>query len=238
MHEVAVVLLTWQRIASIRKTIQMLHNQTFRKFDVFISNGNLEASRLIDKHVALARRSGLNVFVSHDGNDIYSFRRFSVAKELAARGYKIILFLDDDILFPKNYIKECIDQYEPEAYISGYTWRFLNNGQDYYKMRTRVHNNEQRIHYCGAGVSMLDASIFLNDDLINSAPPEAYKIEDLWLSYYVDHVMKLPLRHMQIQGVKIGGSDNVALFKDIMDSPYNKAHFLRDLVNMGWDLSH
>lgn len=237
MSEVVVVILTWKRLQNLKNTIRMLQQQTFKKFDVAISNGDLSKSDLVDRHAALGRRSGMRLEVSHDGNDLYSFRRFHVARRYAQMGYKRVVFLDDDIVFSKNYVRECIRQSEPMSYTSGYAWRFLNGGEDYYNLRTRVTDNNQRIHYCGAGVSVLDASIFLNDGLIDDAPETAYKIEDLWLSYYVDHVLGLPLRHMSLSGVRINGADDVALFREIQESAYNKAHFLRDLVHMGWDLT-
>ena len=82
---------------------------------------------------------------------------------------------------------------------------------------------------------MVDASIFLENGLLE-APDAAYKIEDLWLSYYVQHVMKWKLEYMETPGVIIGGSDNVALYKEIQKDPVNKDHFLRELVKMGWKI--
>jgi hypothetical protein len=36
--------------------------------------------------------------------------------------------------------------------------------------------------------------------------------------------------------VFIGGGDSVALHKKILNESYTKAHFLRELVSLGWDI--
>lgn len=235
--KVVVVLLTWQRIHNLKNTLNLLSRQTYKNFDVHITNANLtsRAVSTINKYVSVYKGRGINISVSHDGNDIKAFRRFTVGKMLAEQGYDVVLFLDDDISFPSRYVQRCLEQYEPKSYKSGFAWSFQNKGSSYYKYRTRHWSNEQEIHYCGTGISMVDASIFLEKGLLE-APEAAYKIEDLWLSYYVQHVMKWKLEYMETPGVIIGGSDDVALYKEIQKDPVNKDHFLRELVKMGWKI--
>lgn len=88
---------------------------------------------------------------------------------------------------------------------------------------------------------MIDASIFLDDRLF-AAPKEAYYIEDLWLSYFAQQVMKWDLKYVDVGNVHIGGSDQHALYKQIMkdkkvsDIP-DKADFLTLLIKKyGWKL--
>jgi glycosyltransferase involved in cell wall biosynthesis len=232
-----VVLLTWQRINNLKNTLGLLEKQTYKNFDIHISNANLtdRAKMTIEKYVSVYRSKGMNISTTHDGNDIKAFRRFTVGKQLAEQGYNVVMFVDDDISFPSRYVQRCLEQYEPKSYKSGFAWSFHNNGSSYYKYRTRHWDNDKQIHYCGTGISMVDASIFLEKGLLE-APEAAYKIEDLWLSYYVQHVMKWKLEYMETPGVIIGGSDNVALYKEIQKDPVNKDHFLRELVKMGWKI--
>jgi hypothetical protein len=82
---------------------------------------------------------------------------------------------------------------------------------------------------------MVDAKIFLNDDLL-LASKDAYQIEDLWMSYYADHVLGWKLEYVPIQGLSIGGNDPVALSKVVKRNRNNKAVFLRKLVSLGWKL--
>lgn len=236
--KVVVVLLTWQRLNSLRNTLNYLEKQSYKNFDIHITNANLteRAVSVIDKYVKVYNGRGMRISVSHDGNDIFAFRRFTVGKRLAEQGYDVVLFIDDDISFPSRYVERCLEQYEPKSYKSGFAWSFYNEGSSYYKYRTRFWDNNQTIHYCGTGISMVDASVFLEKGLTENVPEAAYKIEDLWLSYYVQHVLKWKLEYMETPGVNIGGSDNVALFKQIQKESINKDHFLRELVGMGWKI--
>ena len=228
-----VVLLTWKRIPGLKKTLMLLSAQTNKEFDVRISNGNLQHAHVVDK-VAKYFSDRLNITVSHDGNEIHAFRRFTVGKELAQNGTDVILFIDDDITFDSAYVETCLKQYRPKTYQSGFAWSFQNNGSDYYKYRKRVKDITEKIHYCGTGISMIDASIFL-DDKIFAAPKEAYLIEDLWLSYFAQHVKGWDLLYIPMKNVHIGGSDQHALYKQIMKEKRlqqapDKADFLRLLV--------
>lgn len=235
--KVAVVLLTWKRPESLKRTLNRLLKQSYNDFDVYVSNGNLEEDviSLVEKSCKDCELRGLRVKLSHDGNELFTFRRFTVGRNLANQGYEVILYLDDDVFFNTRYIEMCLAQYKPKTYSSGYAWSFYHGGSSYYKHRTRVWNNKTKIHYCGTGYSMIDASIFLEDDLFN--PPEgAQKIEDLWLSFYAQHVMGWELRYMETKDVQLRGSDEVALFREVGQSEINKAVFLRKLVSMGWDI--
>lgn len=236
--KVAVVLLTWQRITSLKLTLDRLMKQTYKEFDIHISNANLKPNAIagIEKYSNYYRGKGLRINVTHDGNDLYAFRRFSVGKLLAEDGYDVVMFIDDDVTFPTTYISRCLEQYEPKSYKSGFAWILHHKGSSYYKHRTRVYNNDQQVHYCGTGFSMIDASIFLDSGLINNAPTSSYKIEDLWLSYYAQHVKGWKLAYMNTPGVTLGGADNVALYKQVQKDQVNKTDFLHELVAKGWKL--
>lgn len=226
--------MTWRRIPDLKETLKELAAQTYKDFDIYLSNGNLEQAGQVDKQVN-QYKDKLNIRVSHDGNEQRSFRRLLAARKLAKEGTDIILFLDDDVQIPNTYIEKCLSQYKPKTYHSGFAWSFYNQGRNYYKWRTRQWDNKHKIHYCGTGMSMIDAQVFLDDRLFD-APDGALTIEDLWLSYFVDHVLgdDWSLKFMQIPNVILGGSDSVALFEEILKQKYTKADFLNDLVAMGW----
>jgi len=236
--KVAVVLLTWQRFNALKFNLQDLSKQTYKDFDVIVSNGNLKerAINSINKYSNFYKKQNLNIFVRHDGNDLYAFRRLTVGKELAEQGYDVVMFIDDDVRIPSGYIAKCLEQYEPRSYKSGFAWVLHHKGSSYYKHRTRKWDNEEQVHYCGTGFSMIDASIFLDPNLVKKAPEAALKIEDLWLSYYVQHVKKWKLAYMECPGVELGGADSVALYKQIQKDNINKTDFLHQLVKMGWKL--
>lgn len=233
-NEVAVVLLTWQRIPSLRNTLKRLSVQTYDKFDVYVSNGNIKKTTEVED-IAKQFDGELDIWVSHDGNDYYAYRRLFVGRYLAENKYKTILFIDDDISFSPDYVETVLDQWEPKTYKSGFTWKLF--GPRYYTDRERVWSNDHKIKYCGTGISMVDAKLFLEDKLVYDYPPGALKIEDLWMSFYVDHKLRRKgwkLKYMETPDAVIGGNDKVALFRDVQKEAYNKEHFLQDLIKMGW----
>jgi hypothetical protein len=233
-YKITIVLLTWQRLSSLKNMLVSLSNQTYKNFDVRISNANLVKFQYIE-NVAKMFDGHLDITVSHDGNDVFAFRRLTVGKDLAESGTNIILFIDDDVQIPNNYIEQCLRQYEEKSYKSGFAWRIDRGGSDYYKYRTRIHDPNEKVHYCGTGMSMIDASIFLDPRLIGNAPPEAIRVEDLWMSYFAQRVLRWKLAAMPLQNVQLGGADQVALYKRILKEKYtenlpDKSDFMRLLV--------
>lgn len=239
MPKVAIIILTWKRISALKHTLKELNNQTYKDFTVYITNGNLNEKQkgVVEKHANFFKDT-MKIRLSHDGNGWMSFRRYLIAQKLAKEGFDIIMWLDDDINIPRTYVETCLSHYEPQTYKSGFAWYFEQNGRDYYKKRKRVNDNKTIIHYCGSGVSMADASIFLDEAIFDNLPDEAINIEDLWFSYYVHTKPGWRLGWMPIPGVVIGGDDAVALFKEIRDGDKkkNKAAFLVKLVRSGWKI--
>lgn len=236
---VSIVILSWQRPQNIKEILQSLSQQTYKNFSVHISNGNLGKQKRLQEYANLYRNvHGMKVSVGYDGNEMFAFRRLTVAKKLAESGTDIIMYIDDDVSIPNNYVEMCLSQYEPKIYGSGFAWSLFNSGDDYYKHRQRQWSNEYKLQYCGTGISIVDASIFLEDDLTNtqSIPHGAYKVEDLWLSYYAQARLNWKLKYIEMPGVNLGGGDRVALYRQIQQDEYDKADFLRDLVKMGWKI--
>lgn len=235
MNNVCIGLMTWQRIPELRETLEDLKKQSFKDFTLYISNGNLDEADEVD---AIVNRfgAGLKIKVSHDGNDMKTFRRLYQGKQMANDGADVIFFIDDDIEYGPRYLARALKEYEPKTYKSGFAWSFSDHGSNYYSKRARRWDNNNIIHYCGTGVSMIDPAIFLEDGLFD-APDGAMGIEDLWLSYYADQILKWRLKYMNVKDhCKINGADEVALYKTFLNSEYTKADFLRELVAMGWNI--
>lgn len=230
--KMAVVLLTWQRINNLHTTLSQLSKQTVQDFDVVISNANEQRADKIDL-VANMFKDKINIHVRHDGNEFYSFRRLLVAKDLYNQGYDSVVFLDDDVEIPKYFMKQCFGYYEPKTYKSWYAWVFDGSGE--YYNRERVNDPNAKIHYGGAGVSMLDLSIFKTKKIL-SAPKEAHKIEDLWISFAVSQTRGWSVKYLPVTSVILGGADSVALHKVVQGSEFTKTDFLQKLMGMGWKL--
>lgn len=231
-YKITVVLLTWQRLSALKGLLLSLKDQTYKNFDIRISNANLVKFQYVE-NVAKSFDGHLDIEVSHEGNDQFAFRRFSVGKDLAERGTNIILFIDDDVQIPRDYIEQCLRYYEEKSYKSGFAWTLDRGGSSYYKYRTRIHDPNKKANYCGTGLSMIDASIFLDPRLIRDAPTEALKIEDLWLSYFAQRVLKWKLSPIPQSDVVLGGADSVALYKQVLKEKHTiKAPDKNDLLQM------
>lgn len=232
--KITIILLTWQRLNSLPETLSSLSRQTYKDFDVYISNGNVRKTTLVNK-IAKQYTDKLSISVSHDSNETYGFRRFEIGKRLKESGEDIVMFLDDDIQIPDNYLELCLSKYRPNTYQSAYAWTFQEGGRDYYRHRTRVMSEQDPVHYAGTGAAMIDPSIFLEDGLFD-VDKRVHKIEDLWLSYYAQHVLGWSVGFMNIPGLKVGGNDRMALNRHVREERYNKKAFLLDLVKLGWNL--
>lgn len=237
MPKIIIILLTWQRISFLSKTLNMLHRQSYKDFDIHISNANLEKSSYVEQSAQVfINHHKMNIKITHDGNEYSCFRRFFIAREYAKQGYDIVMFLDDDVAVPNDYVQSFLDAYEPQTYHSAYTWTFQDNGSNYYTKRKRVKTNDANIKYGGAGAAMVDAKVFLDDGLMN--PPDyAYQIDDLWMSYYCDHVLGWKIKYVDVPKLLVGGLDSVALYRQIKrEGGKDKAFFLRELVSRGWQV--
>ena len=233
---VSIGLLTWQRIPDLTETLRQLSMQTYKDFTLYISNGNLEMSDKVDEIVSRFKNK-LNIVLSHDGNDLKTFRRLHLGRRMAEDGATAILFLDDDVDINTRYVAKCLKEYEPKTYKSGFAWSFTKGIEsNYYSDRIRRWDNSNPIHYVGTAVCAIDPEIFLDDGLFD-APPGAMGIEDLWLSYYASHVLGWRLMYLNLKShCKINGADLVALYKTYLNAEYTKDHFLKELVALGWKI--
>lgn len=229
----ALILLTWQRLNNLPETLRQLQYQTNKEFDLYISNANLNKANKVDRIVSQFSYN-MKINLSHDGNDYYSFRRILLAKNLYDKGYDAVIFIDDDVSIPRFFVDECLSLYEPKTYKSWYAWKF-NSGEDYYD-RERISSLDDTVHYGGAGVAILDLSIFKNNKIIN-APKEAHMIEDLWISYVVSTTRGWSVKYLPASEISLAGADKVALHKTVESSGFTKTDFLKLLVANGWNLS-
>lgn len=222
----AILLLTWGRPQNLERTLLNLNSQTVKDFDLIVSNSNRDHDKYLERKLKITGTK-YPVHYRRDSNDRLGFRRFDIARELS---YDRYIFLDDDVDFRQNLTQDMFNQYEPKTYHSWYC--FTIHSDDYHD-RTRVISNGQPIHYAGTGISMIDRAIVDRDELFDH-PPAALYIEDLWLTYVVDHVYGWQLKNLKIPRIKLGGGDSVALYKRVRNMDYTKRDLYRDLCATGW----
>jgi GT2 family glycosyltransferase len=115
--KVAIVMLTWKRLDSLPKSLEMLSGQTNKDFDLYISNSNPDETLTVEKMVEPFKEK-INITLTHDSNEMYSFRRLHIGRTLALKGFDVVLFLDDDVAIPTNYVEQCLSYFEPNSYKS------------------------------------------------------------------------------------------------------------------------
>lgn len=231
-QRVAIILLSWKRPESLIELVSQLHSQTYQDFDTYVSNSSEDLDHIAMLDLALKNQD--RTYLVHEDNQYSCFRRFNIARSLAS-DYDIFIFLDDDVKISNNFVKDSIAQYSPKTYFSWYVWQFLKGGQEYHK-RIRVRDHYTDIHYGGPGISMVDSELFEQPEFFNVVGKQAYEIDDLWISYYCNHIAKWPIKYLDVSNIKLGGGDSHALYMDIGRRKYNKNSFLQELKATGWKL--
>jgi hypothetical protein len=220
-----VISLMWGRPKALPVMLNQLRRQTNQNFTTIISNSHPDTEQYAKK---VCKNYGVSF--RQDSNEKSCFRRFEIAEELNA---KRIIFIDDDVIIPDDFVEKALAQYEPETYKSWWTWNF--NGQPYHfvKDRTRITTPGVAVDYGGAGISIVDASIFQRPELFDVVDG-AYYMDDIWLSYVVGHVLGWRIEYLDIDGVELGGADSVAEYSRIAKLANNKKTFVDKLRGMGW----
>lgn len=194
----------------------MLNAQTNKNFDLFVYHTGPGIEKVKSDSVVISK--DINHAVLFTPVNEGCWRRHELARDLAQQGYKKIMFLDDDVIFPDNYVELVLSNYEEFSYKSWWAWD-LKGAYHYEKDRVRVLDTETPVNYCGAGVSIIDARIFLKDEYFNVPIDDAKWIDDVWLSFYSRHVLGWKLQYLDIAGISFDESaaDSAALYIKIMN---------------------
>lgn len=173
---IAVVMCTWKRIERLQETLNLLENQTYKNFHLFLWNNNsaiqAQINSIIDKSVL-----SYPIYTHHNGINIGGIGRFEMVN-IFCSDYKRCVFIDDDQFFKSNFLEVMNGFYKPKTIVSWWGWGI--KGVDYFS-RNRI-INLQEADYCGTGGMITDCALF-KEDLIRTPPIEYKFVEDLWMSY-------------------------------------------------------
>ena len=212
--DIALIVLTYNRINSFESMATMINNQTYKNFSLYIydSGPHFKSIEAISKRII----KNVHYTLMHTDINEGCWRRHELAHDLAKQGYKKILFLDDDIVIPNNYIELCLDQYEENTYKSWWAWDLMG-GNNYDVDRVRILDKKIPANYCGTGVSIIDSSIFLDDNYFNIPIEETKWIDDIWLSFYSKNVLGWNISYLDVPGVSFANSagDSNAMYTKI-----------------------
>ena len=217
------MLCVWRRPERLATTLASLADQTHGPVNLWIWNNNPALRLFVDE--AVTDISDLDVDVIHSTRNVGGFGRFYIARRLAQE-HAYVIFLDDDQVPAPDFVETLVGEFAPETIKA--TWAFRFRGTRSYWDRIAAAPGE-RVKFCGARGMISDTQIFLEPGLFN-CPRRFWFVEDLWLSYYADHMLGWSL-------FKSGAS--------VLTAPDDLGQFLtlgatkdlmfRYLVRQGWD---
>ena len=107
----AVIMCTYKRLENLPKTYKNLAEQTNSSFDFYICDNSGNDPHLINTTKKRSKNFNHNVFIKEYNNKYSIFSRFFLAKELAEKGHKMIVFIDDDQIIPESIRKALLNYY-------------------------------------------------------------------------------------------------------------------------------
>lgn len=180
MERVAVIMCSWKRIEKLKQTIDLLDRQTNQNFQFYIWNNNINIQNQINEIIAPYYHW---IQIHHSNKNMGGIGRFYYAKKIA-NNHKKIIFIDDDQIFKSTFINDMLKEYEDNTIKSWFTWKFTQ--RNYWHGRIRITDGSEG-HYTGTGGMILPSSIFKDKKLFN-IPKEYLFVEDLWLSWFANHI--------------------------------------------------
>lgn len=222
----AVILCVWQRPERLAGTLQALAGQTDRAFDLYLVDNNPGVREFVDDLCDRAWVAyGLAAAVIHHSENRYCFARVELAHELvsAGRPYTHLLFVDDDQEFGPGYVAECKREARDDALVGWRGWWF--DGHYWERHEAEPGGPCQFVVGCG----MIAPAAVFRDPAVLAIPPGCGCMDDLWLSYYANHVLGLALWRGRIaSAVVVDGKDCNVLYSQ------KKVELLAELRRRGW----
>ena len=203
MHKLAVFLTIYDRFENFHRTMSAFNNQINKDFDLYVINNSPHSIDDMVKEVGVKCR----VIDLHNVYNIYG--RFFAVKAVLNKGYEVVAFMDDDIIFPPDYTLQCMRQYDPR-YVKSF-WAFQI--ADDYWTRKKLHRDQDG-HYAGAGGLLAPIDLFRVPQLYE-CPEEYWIMDDIWLSHVVLAYTKYKIRIFSVPIVF--QDDNKATYKKIRD---------------------
>ena len=191
----------------------------------------------IDK--TLFNNKTIKITLKNYNNENNVFERFIYGKELRTLGINYIIYIDDDMKFRPKWVERLYNKRTPKHFITWYIKLFMNNNnQIEYKSNNLINinyntdsiltyndvvTNENTKYaygnYGGPGGSIIDTSIFDNDDFFDIPDKEIKLIDDIWISYYLKHKLKWTIKRSYLVPVLIWNKQiiQVALYNRLVN---------------------
>ena len=197
--KIHIVMCCWKRFYLLEEILESLNQQLINKqICLHILNNNPEAKIKLDENINnyVEKFEKLEIYVSNFNNEFVSFLRFYYVKDLIKKNeINYVIFIDDDQIFNKGWVRSLYKLREPNSYIGWYCKSWDKDRIDYWNDSTLSYldvygnmNKDVEIDYIGPGGSIIDATMFKEESELWNLPEnkeEVYKMDDIWLSYIV-----------------------------------------------------
>jgi hypothetical protein len=168
---VALILLTWKRVAHLPASLALLAQQSDQDFAAYVLNNNPDAREAVDRAVAGCPRPVEVVHWPHNGGVM---ARHELAGALKDQ-YDYFLFIDDDLLFTHQFVRTLKAEAAPDEIVGWWAWSI---GLRYWN-RHRVAPGAAA-GYVGGGATIVPAALY--DERFFAIPDHFRDLDDLWMS--------------------------------------------------------
>jgi hypothetical protein len=236
-YKVLIVLLTYKRLERLSVTLKNLNDQSYKYFHLNVSHGDPSTKNDFIKIIKKYKNT-INMSYSIDENSFSSFRRFAIAKKFTENNLAdIVIFIDDDIEFDKNFIEKYVENFEPKT-IKANTVLHLYDGSSYFENRLKVTKNNEdflRADVALGQCGMFDSKIFLEPRLFLNLDNNIIKFsDDLWISYVATNLLNWKIKPLEVDSFKDLGDDEVALYRIAENSGNIRQICVNYLLSLGW----
>jgi len=221
---VPVVMCVWQRVGFLPATIAQLERQVGVRPELHLWVNNPDAAGDVQRMAATA---AIPVHVTVSPQNIGGIGRFHAARELADT-HPYVVFIDDDQVFDEHALATLIGEAGHGRLCAQYAFQ-LECPHSYWQRR--LPRPGDWVQYAGTGGMVADTAIF-RDPRVFDCPARFRFVEDLWLSYFAEHVLGWSLVRSAAWFAQIDDGRNQW---SSMPTDF-KSEFLRHLVAGGWQV--
>lgn len=203
-------------------TLKQLEAQTYQQFHLYLVVNNPDLVPLVRAAVAQVE---LTVDVLDMGYNYGPYGRILTMHRLAGV-YDWFMTLDDDMTIGRNVLEKWSNRRSGTALQGFRGWLFQGG---YWKRKVAPYDTP--CHYLWGGNQLIPKQIVQRPDVLD-LDERYWQCDDLWLSYYANHVLGVPLlaRRMEVK-LDADGKDTYVTQKPIKQALFSK------LIAQGWQLA-
>lgn len=205
-EDIHIIMCSYKRLCNIQTIIKSLNNQSVSsKIHLHILNNNKQETDNLN-NIINNTSTKIKKTLKHYNNENNVFERFIYAKELRNKGISYVIFIDDDMEYEPTWVEKMYTMKKPKYFITWYVKLFIYNNKllDYKNTNNSIilnyntdsvikyndlrnNSNTRYIYgnYGGPGGSIIDTSIFENNDFFKLPHVDIKLMDDIWISYYL-----------------------------------------------------